>query len=94
MRATVAWYERIGFTTVAAHDDGGEGLSFAMMAFGPSEVMFSSGGRPSTQHRREVDLYVYTENVDALHERSRPGPMSSRDRATGSTACARSSSAT
>jgi NAD-dependent SIR2 family protein deacetylase len=32
-------------------------------------VMFNSGGQPSTQHRREVDLYVYTDNVDALHQR-------------------------
>lgn len=34
-----------------------------------SEVMFNSGGQPSTQYRREVDLYVYTDDVDSLHQR-------------------------
>jgi uncharacterized glyoxalase superfamily protein PhnB len=30
--------------------------------------MFSSGGQPSQQRRREVDLYVYAENVDELYQ--------------------------
>src|SRR6185295_14368503 len=46
----------------------GEGLSFAILAFGESQVMFSEGGRSSAQHRREVDLYVYTDNVDDKYE--------------------------
>jgi len=29
--------------------------------------MFSSGGQPSQQRRREVDLYVYADNVDDLY---------------------------
>ena len=49
------------------YDDGGDGLSFAMLSLGSSEVMFNSGGRPSNQNRREVDLYVYVENVDDLY---------------------------
>jgi catechol 2,3-dioxygenase-like lactoylglutathione lyase family enzyme len=67
VRATVDWYRDIGFTVIDKYDDGAEGLSFAILSFGSSEVMFNQGGRPSTHHRREVDLYIYTKNVDDLH---------------------------
>jgi len=67
VRATVDWYESIGFTVTDSYDDGGKGLSFAILSFGSSEVMFSSGGQPSNQNRREVDLYVYVDNVDDLY---------------------------
>jgi uncharacterized glyoxalase superfamily protein PhnB len=67
VRATVNWYESIGFTVTDTYDDGGEGLSFAILTFGSSEVMFSSGGQPSNQRRREVDLYVYVDKVDDLY---------------------------
>ena len=71
VRKTVDWYRNIGFDVTATYDDGGEGLSFAMVRFGAGEVMFSSGGQLSSRHRREVDLYVYTDDVDGLHERIR-----------------------
>lgn len=67
VRATVAWYESIGFTVTDTYDDGGEGLSFAILAFGSSELMFNSGGQPGSQKRREVDLYIYVDNVDGLY---------------------------
>lgn len=67
VRATVDWYESIGFTVISAYGDEGDGLSFAMLSFGTGEVMFSSGGQPGTQRRREVDLYIYTDNVDELY---------------------------
>jgi len=67
VRATVDWYESIGFTVTQTYGDGGEGLSFAILSFGSSGVMFSAGGRPSTHDRREVDLYVYSDNVDDLY---------------------------
>ena len=69
VRATADWYQGIGFTVNYTFDDGGEGLSFASLSFGSGEVMFSSGGRPSTRDRREVDLYVYSDNVDDLYRR-------------------------
>lgn len=69
VRATVDWYEGMGFTVINTYDDGGEGLSFAILSFGNSEVMFSSGGQPSARDRREVDLYVYSDNVDDLYAR-------------------------
>ena len=70
VRATVDWYKDIGFEVVATYaDDPGEELSFAIVAFGESQVMFNEDGEPSTKHRREVDLYVYTDEVDELYER-------------------------
>jgi uncharacterized glyoxalase superfamily protein PhnB len=69
VRATADWYESIGFTVDETYGDGGEGLSFAILSFGTSQVMFNQGGEPSTRHRREVDLYVYTNNVDDLYAR-------------------------
>jgi uncharacterized glyoxalase superfamily protein PhnB len=69
VRATVDWYQGIGFMVTDTYDDGGAGLSFAILSFGRSEVMFNQGGQPSTLDRREVDLYVYADNVDELYER-------------------------
>ena len=69
VRATVAWYERIGFTVGATYgDETGQNFSFAIMSFGDTEVMFNTGGETSEKRRREVDLYVYTDNVDELYE--------------------------
>jgi len=69
VRATVDWYTGIGFTVTATYGDDGDGLSFAILSFGSSEVMFNQGGQPSTRDRREVDLYIYTDNVDDLYRR-------------------------
>ena len=69
VRATVEWYESIGFTTGATYgDETGGNFSFAIMSFGDTEVMFNTDGETSEKHRREVDLYVYTDNVDELYE--------------------------
>ncbi len=67
--ATVDWYQDIGFTVIDTFSDDGEELSWAMLAFGSSEIMFSEGGQPSTRNRREFDLYVYADNVDDLYLR-------------------------
>ena len=48
VRATVDWYKAIGFNVIQTYDDGGEGLSFAILSLGKSEVMFNSGGQPSS----------------------------------------------
>jgi hypothetical protein len=31
--------------------------------------MFNEGGLPSSSHRREVDLYVHTDDLDSLYGR-------------------------
>lgn len=70
VRATVDWYQTIGFKVVAAYgNETADGMSFAIVSFGESEVMFNQGGETSTKRRREVDLYVYTDDVDELYAR-------------------------
>ena len=70
VRATLDWYESIGFRAVNTYDNGTEnGLSFAILAFGNGQVMFNQGGETSTKRRREVDLYAYTDDVDAVYSK-------------------------
>lgn len=71
VRKTVDWYASIGFRILNTYDDGGPGLSFAILSFGDTQVMFSSGGSPSSSRRREVDLYVYCDDVEKQFERVR-----------------------
>ncbi len=66
--ATVEWYQSIGFIVDNTYGNESDGLSFAVLSFGESQVMFNQGGSPSTSKRREVDLYVYTEGVDQVYE--------------------------
>jgi len=68
VRQTVEWYKSLGFDVVGTNGEDGE-LDWAMLSFGDGFIMFSEGGRPSDQDRREVDLYVQTENLDELFER-------------------------
>lgn len=66
VRATVAWYTSIGFTVRSVNEEDGE-MNWAALTYGDSEFMLNSGGRPSTAHRREVDLYLHVQNVDQLY---------------------------
>lgn len=69
VRATVEWYESIGFQTVNTYGNGTpNGLSFAIMSFGDSHVMFNQGGETSDKRRREVDLYISNVEVDELYD--------------------------
>jgi len=68
VRATVEWYTSIGFALVRQNEEDGE-INWAKLSLGNSEVMFQSGGKPSTEHRREVDLYILTDSVDDLYRR-------------------------
>jgi len=68
VRATVDWYQSIGFSVINTYGNDGDGLSFAILSFGNSEVMFNQGGGQSRRFRREVDLYVYTDNVDEVYQ--------------------------
>jgi predicted lactoylglutathione lyase len=38
VRASVDWYQSIGFTVVDTYGDGTGGLSFAILAFGSGQV--------------------------------------------------------
>jgi uncharacterized glyoxalase superfamily protein PhnB len=66
--ATIDWYASIGFTLVRQGDEDGE-IVWAKLSFGNSELMLDTGGKPSTDHRREVDLYITIDNVDDLYRR-------------------------
>ena len=66
--ATVEWYQNIGFTVDNTYGNEADGLSFAVLSFGDSQVMFNQDGHSSTDKRREVDLYVYTDGIDQLYE--------------------------
>jgi uncharacterized glyoxalase superfamily protein PhnB len=68
VRKAVEWYESIGFRLINTNEDDGE-MDWAMLSFGDGKIMFSEGGGPSARDRREVDLYIHTENVDELFQR-------------------------
>jgi catechol 2,3-dioxygenase-like lactoylglutathione lyase family enzyme len=63
MRATVAWYEALGFSVLDRYEDGRE-LTFARLAFGKCEFSLSSGGRGP----RDVSLWFFTDRVQELYQ--------------------------
>ena len=65
MRATIRWYESIGFVVADQYEDGGE-LVFARLSFGNGEFTLSPGG---TVGPRDVSLWFFTDNVRELYER-------------------------
>lgn len=69
--ATARWYVAVGFTLEATHEDCGETL-WAHLTCGPSALMLSAGGQPSAAHRREVDIYVYVDDIEAAFARVAP----------------------
>jgi uncharacterized glyoxalase superfamily protein PhnB len=53
---------------VRRNEEDGE-TYWAKLSFGDSEMLLNAGGRPTTDHRREVNLYITTDNVDDLYLR-------------------------
>jgi catechol 2,3-dioxygenase-like lactoylglutathione lyase family enzyme len=68
VRATIDWYTSIGFKLIRHNEEDGE-INWASLSFGNSEIMLNSGGKQSADHRREVDLYVHTDNLDDVYGR-------------------------
>jgi uncharacterized glyoxalase superfamily protein PhnB len=68
VRATANWYASIGFTIRASHEDDGV-MSWAAIRVGHGEFMLTEGGTPSDASRRDVDLYVSTDDVEADYAR-------------------------
>jgi ankyrin repeat protein len=64
MRATVRWYESIGFTVADRYEDGGE-LMFASVSFGSGEFSLTPGGTPGP---RGVSLWFFTDRVDEIYQ--------------------------
>ena len=67
VRAAAAWYESIGFTIAETHQDGGV-MDWADLRFGSGQVMLNAGAHARGPERRDVDLYVYLDDVDAVYE--------------------------
>jgi uncharacterized glyoxalase superfamily protein PhnB len=65
--ATVQWYTSIGFRLMRQNEEDGE-INWAKMSFGNSEVMFDAGGKASSERRREVDLYIGTDDAADLYQ--------------------------
>jgi catechol 2,3-dioxygenase-like lactoylglutathione lyase family enzyme len=71
MRATVRWYEAMGFTIADQFEDDGE-LVFARVSFGPCEFGLSAGGHSGP---RDVRLWFYTDRVEDLYQLFRKGQL-------------------
>lgn len=70
--ATADWYASIGFTIRDKGRECDEGeVVWASLLLGESEIMLSCGGKASTAHRREFDLYIHFTGIDALYEELR-----------------------
>jgi len=68
VRSTIEWYRSIGFRLLRTNEEDGE-VNWASLSFGNSEIMLNSGGKASTAHRREIDLYITISNIDDLYRR-------------------------
>lgn len=63
MRATVAWYESLGFSVRDRHEERGE-LVFAEVSLGSASFTLSAGGGPGP---RDVRLWFITDRVEELY---------------------------
>jgi uncharacterized glyoxalase superfamily protein PhnB len=68
VKATAEWYCSIGFELRRFNEEDGE-MNWALLTYGNADVMFSAGGKASGAGRREVDLYVHSEDLDGLYAR-------------------------
>ena len=61
VRATVAWYESIGFAVLNTFEDD-DGISFALLSYGNSQIMLTPGGRLTTEdrHRDAFDPWSFS----------------------------------
>ena len=68
VRGTADWYVSIGFRLVRWNEEDGE-LNWALLRLGESDVMLNCGGKTSSAHRREFDLYIHTDEIDQVYKR-------------------------
>lgn len=66
--ATAEWYRALGFEVTGTAHDGVE-MTWAQLTLGATQVMLNCGGRPADYDRRDVDLYVATDDVEAFRRR-------------------------
>jgi hypothetical protein len=63
MRATVRWYESVGFTVSDQFEDGDQ-LVFSKVSSGKGEFALSPGGESGP---RDVRLWFFTDRVEGLY---------------------------
>ena len=68
VNATADWYTSIGFKVIRHNEEHGE-INWAKLSFENSELMLNAGGKPSTERRREVDLYITTDSIYEVYGR-------------------------
>jgi ankyrin repeat protein len=64
MRATVRWYQAIGFRLIDHYEDDGD-LVFAMLKFGACEIGLTPG---ATSGPADVSLWLYTDRVEPIYQ--------------------------
>lgn len=64
MRATVRWYQSIGFTVADAYEDDGD-LVFARLTFGRGEFTLTPGTQSGP---RDVSLWFFSSRVQELYD--------------------------
>ena len=64
MRATVAWYEAIGFSVVSQYEDDGE-LDYVVLSFGAANIHLNRFGEPVTG----ASLWLTTTRIDDIYGR-------------------------
>jgi uncharacterized glyoxalase superfamily protein PhnB len=72
VKAAVAWYQTLGFVLRSTHEAPGCPMDWASLIYGTSEVMLSAGGKAAPVPRRDVDLYVHTDDLDECFQSIAP----------------------
>ncbi|KGQ19974.1 Glyoxalase/bleomycin resistance protein/dioxygenase [Lysobacter dokdonensis DS-58] len=67
IRTTIAWYVAVGFTLLESAEED-DVLTWALLGYGDGRVMLNCGGQSSDAPRRDADLYLQVEGVDALFD--------------------------
>lgn len=66
MRATIAWYEALGFELTASHGES-DALDWAEMKFGEAELMLVPSGPWTSPSRPGLSLWINTDRLDELY---------------------------
>jgi uncharacterized glyoxalase superfamily protein PhnB len=69
--AAIDWYVSLGFALLRQNDEHGE-TNWAKLSFEDSEIMLDSGGKHSSEQRREVDLYITIANLNEFYKHLNP----------------------
>ncbi len=66
MRATIEWYQSIGFELAGSYGENGQ-LNWASMRFGDVEIMFVPSSEAWRQQTAGVSVWIRTDQIDALY---------------------------